>query len=120
MTTIGAIWPLKNLMFQLKMSLSSNTLVQACTLCFPHVAHDVEYEASALHVALQIAVESGYAQVNFESDCQAVVIAITNSDVYVNELGVILTSCRSLISSNASYNLAFIRRQANRVTHNLS
>ncbi|MCI87932.1 hypothetical protein A2U01_0109217, partial [Trifolium medium] len=40
---------------------SFGTLVQACTLCFPHVAPAVECEASALLVALQIAVESGYA-----------------------------------------------------------
>ncbi|PNX83780.1 60S ribosomal protein l23, partial [Trifolium pratense] len=99
---------------------SSDTLVQAHTLYFPHVSPAVECEASTLLVALQIAVESGYAQVNFESDCQTVVNAITNSDAYDNELDTILTSCRSLISSNASYNLAFIRRQANRVVHNLA
>ncbi|MCI80133.1 hypothetical protein A2U01_0101404, partial [Trifolium medium] len=41
---------------------SFGTLVQACTLCFPHVAPAVECQASTLLVALQIAVESGYAQ----------------------------------------------------------
>jgi hypothetical protein len=43
-------------------------LVQACTLCFPHVSSAIEHETSSLLAALQIAVESGYAQVNFESD----------------------------------------------------
>jgi hypothetical protein len=42
-------------------------------------------------------VESGYAQVNFESDWQSMVNAMTNGDAYINELGTILTSCRSLI-----------------------
>ncbi|GAU14575.1 hypothetical protein TSUD_96390 [Trifolium subterraneum] len=81
---------------------SVGTMVQARTLCFPHFAPVIECEASTLVVALQIAVESGYAQVNFESDCQIVVNAIINGDVYVNELSTIFTSCRSLISSNAS------------------
>jgi hypothetical protein len=62
--------------------------------------------ASAFLVALQIAMKSVYAQVNFESDRQTVVNAITNIDAYVNELSAILTSSRSFISSNASYNLA--------------
>ncbi|PNY06036.1 hypothetical protein L195_g002498, partial [Trifolium pratense] len=72
---------------------SSDTLVQARTLCFPHVAPAVECEVSALLVALQIAVKSGYAHINFESVCQTVVNGITNGDAYVNEVDTILTSC---------------------------
>jgi hypothetical protein len=44
--------------------------MQARTLCFLHVAYFVECEPSALLVALQFALESGYAQVNFESNYQ--------------------------------------------------
>jgi hypothetical protein len=98
---------------------STDTLVQARTLCFPHAAPTVECEALTLLVAIQIAVESDSSHVNFESDCQTVVNAITNGDAYVKEFGAVLISCRSLFSSNACYNLSFIRRQANRVAHNL-
>jgi hypothetical protein len=90
--------------------------MQACTLCFSHLALAAECETSTLLVALQITIESGDAQVNFESDCRTMVNIITNGDAYVNELGIVLT-CKSLISSNASYNLAFIRRQTNKVVH---
>jgi ribonuclease HI len=60
--------------------------VQSHTLCFPHVAPAIECDISTLLVALQIAVESDYVQVSFESDSQFVVNAIANGDAYVNEL----------------------------------
>ncbi|MCH86393.1 replication protein A 70 kDa dna-binding subunit, partial [Trifolium medium] len=97
---------------------NSDTLVLVRTLCLPHVVPAIE--SSTFLIAVQIALKSGYAQVNFESDSQYVVNAITNDDVYVNEPDTVLTNCKSLISSNASYNLAFIRREANRVAHNLA
>jgi CHASE1-domain containing sensor protein len=43
-----------------------------------------------------------HAQIDFESDCHIMVNAITNSNVYINELNIILSSCRSFVSSNAS------------------
>jgi hypothetical protein len=51
---------------------------------------------------------------------QQVVNALKNDCMYDNELGNLLSSCRSLLQSNVSYNIAFTWRQANRVAYNLS
>jgi len=40
--------------------------------------------------------------------------------LYVNELESLLSTCTTLLSSNVSYTLAFIRRQSNRVVHSLA
>jgi len=45
---------------------------------------------------------------------------VLSNNTYVNELGSLLSSCRALLFSNASYALAYVRRQANRVAHNLA
>lgn len=37
--------------------------------------------------------------------------------IYENELGTIITCCRSYLSDHASFKLAFIREQANRAAH---
>ncbi|MCI20914.1 hypothetical protein A2U01_0042077 [Trifolium medium] len=59
-------------------------------MVFPFIALAIECEATALPHALLIAVSCGFERV------------------------------KSLISSNASYNLAFVWRQVNRVIHSLA
>ena len=46
-------------------------------------------------------------------------VVFSNSP-YVNELGSLLSNYRALLFSNATYALAYVRRQANRVAHNLA
>ena len=46
--------------------------------------------------------------------------ALRNDCLYANELGTLLSNCSSLLISNANYNIAYVRRQANRVAHNLA
>jgi hypothetical protein len=89
-------------------------------MVFPFLASAIECEATTLQHALLIAVSCGFERVKFESDCQMIVIAVNNGYIYLNELEFLLSTCRSLISSNASYNLAFVRQQANRVVHSLA
>jgi ribonuclease HI len=89
-------------------------------LVFPFVTTVAECEATALQQALQIAFDLGLNRVVFESDCQVVVNAVLNNSSYMNELGTLLSNCRTLLLSNASYALAYIRRQANIVAHNLA
>jgi hypothetical protein len=89
-------------------------------MLFPFIASTIECEATALQHALLIAVSCGFERVKFESDCQMTVNAVNNGYIYLNELESLLSTCRSLISSNASYNLAFVRRQANGVAHSLA
>jgi len=95
-------------------------LLQAHSMTFPYVATAAECEATALQQAIQIALDKGFNRVAFETDCQVVANAVLNNNLYVNELGSLLSTCRTLLSSNASYTLAFIRRQANRVAHSLA
>jgi len=95
---------------------SLGRLLQAHYMTFPYIATTTECEATALQQAIQIALD----KVAFETDCQVVVNALLNNSLFVNELGSLLSNCRTLLSSSASYTLAFIRRQANRVAHNLA
>jgi len=48
------------------------------------------------------------------------VSAVFGNSSYVNELGILLSNCRTLLLSNTNYALAYVKRQANRVAHNLT
>jgi len=89
-------------------------------MVFPSFTSAAECEATALQQALQIALELGLNRVVFESDCQLAVNAVLNNRSYMNELGSLLSNCRTLLLSNASYTLAYVRRIANTVAHNLA
>jgi len=89
-------------------------------MIFPSVTTAAECEATALQQALQVALNLGLNRVVFESDCQLVVNAVLNNSSYMNELGSLLSNCRTLLLSNASYALAYVRRQVNIVAHNLA
>lgn len=67
---------------------------------------------------MKIADDRGYERVAFESDNRHVAHAVLSGCIYENDLGIIVSSCRSYLSKHASFIQAFIRRQANRVTHN--
>ncbi|MCI10405.1 eukaryotic translation initiation factor 3 subunit C, partial [Trifolium medium] len=79
-----------------------------------------ECEAIAMKHALALALSNGFEIVIFESDCQQVVNALRNDYLYANELDTLLSTCSSLLNSNANYNIAYVRMQANRVAHNLA
>jgi hypothetical protein len=70
--------------------------------------------------ALKLALSNDFERVIFESDCQQVVNALRNDFLYPNELGILFSSCSFLLISNANYNITYVRRQANRVAHNLA
>jgi hypothetical protein len=81
-----------------------------------------ECETSVLKHALLIGTTNGFERIIFESDCLTVVNVITNdySYRYENELCTPLSTCKSIFTANANYNIAFVWRQANRVAHNLA
>ncbi|PNX80526.1 eukaryotic translation initiation factor 3 subunit c [Trifolium pratense] len=99
---------------------SLGSFVQAHTMIFPFVVTTAECEATAIKHALALALSNGFERVIFESDCQQVVNALCNDYLYANELGTLLSTCSSFLNSNANYNIAYVRRQANRVAHNLA
>lgn len=86
---------------------------------FPSIETTVECETTALQEAIQVALNLSLNQVVFETN-QVVVNAVLNNSLSVNEIGSLLANYRALLSSNTSYALAFIRRQSNRVAHNLA
>jgi ribonuclease HI len=89
-------------------------------MVFPFLTTAAECEATALQQAVQIALDLGLNRVVFKSDCQLVMNAVFNNSAYMNELGSLLSNCRTLLLSNASYALAYVRRQANIVAHYLA
>jgi ribonuclease HI len=96
-------------------------LIQAHSMVFPSISTAAKGEATALQQALQIALDLGLNRVVFETDCQLVVNVVLSNNTYVNEVRSLLSNCRALFFfSNASYALAYVMRQANRVTHNLA
>ncbi|GAU50981.1 hypothetical protein TSUD_238540 [Trifolium subterraneum] len=99
---------------------SLGSFVQANTMIFPFVVTAAECEATAMKHALALALSNGFERVIFESDCQQIVNALRHDYLYANELGTLLSTCNSLLNSNANYNIAYVRRQVNRVAHNLA
>jgi len=95
-------------------------LMQARSMVFPFVITAAKCEVTALQEAFQIALELSLIWVVFEPDCQIVVTTLLNNSSYVNEQGNLLSNCRTLLISNVSYALAYIRRQTNRVARNLA
>jgi len=89
-------------------------------MIFPSITTTTECEVITLQQALQIALGLNLNRVVFETDCHLVVNYVLNNISYVNELGSLLSNCRTLLLSNPSYVLTYIRRQANRVAHNLA
>ena len=89
-------------------------------MVFPSIPTAAECEATVIQQALQISLDLGLNRVVFEIDCQLVVNVVLGNSFYVNELGILLSNCRTLLFSNASYALTYVRRQAKRVAHNLA
>ena len=72
-------------------------LIQANSMVFPFVITATKCKATALRQALQIALDLGLNRVVFKSDCQLVVNAVLNNSSYMNELGRLLSNCRTLL-----------------------
>jgi hypothetical protein len=73
-----------------------------CTFPFEIIVN--ECEVSTLKHALLVALSCGFERIIFETDSQIVVNLILNDYRYENELGTLLSTCKSLLSVNVSYN----------------
>ncbi|PNY04309.1 60S ribosomal protein l23 [Trifolium pratense] len=96
------------------------TLWWAKTAWFQSLGTVPKCEATALLISLQMAATRGYESVSFDSDSQTIVNAVLYRSPNENELGSILAQCRAIFSTHVSFNLAFSRRQANRVAHSFA
>jgi hypothetical protein len=54
----------------------------------------------------------------FESDCK-LVDAIISTLTPLNELGDIISRCKTLLTSHNNYSVFYVRRQTNRTAHNI-
>lgn len=62
----------------------------------------------------------GREQVHFESDSKSVREALINPCTMISEFGSIIRKCHTILSSPTSFEINFVRRQANMVAHNLA
>jgi ribonuclease HI len=58
--------------------------------------------------------------IELESDCLQVVQAINRQQNNTSEFGIIIDMCRSLLVTNNNWKVSYVRRQANRVAHELA
>jgi DNA primase large subunit len=70
--------------------------------------------------ALQWLHNADISNVYIEVDCLQVVQAINNKLRNNNEFGIIIELCRSLLNMIQNCNVSYVRRQANRVAHELA
>jgi ribonuclease HI len=80
----------------------------------------LEAEAIGLLEALKMAISKGLCNVAFETDSKLLVDLLGNTNPPLNEIGDLVSECRTLLLSNPDYVVSFVRRQANRVAHNIA
>lgn len=79
-----------------------------------------EAEAICLHEALNWVISLSMERVIFETDAKAVLDAISTSKRNLTEFGFLISSCQSILHTNESFQVCFVRRQANKVIHALA
>jgi len=79
-----------------------------------------EAKASGLLEEVKLSIARGMQSVIFESDCKIVVYVVNSSVNPHNELGDIISYCKQLLSLHTNYFVRFVRRQANKVAHNIA
>jgi hypothetical protein len=89
--------PKENLVLIFVFEKTLDNLSKLTQLFFPFIPTAAECEATAIQQALQISLDLGLNRVVFETDCQLVVNAVLGNSSYVNELGILLSNCRTLL-----------------------
>jgi ribonuclease HI len=94
--------------------------VKAYTRRFKGKPEIAEAEASGVLEALQWLRQEQLSNVQIETDCLQVVQAIHNKSRNNTEFGVVIELCRSLLYLIPNCKVSHVRRQANRVAHDLA
>jgi hypothetical protein len=94
-------------------ALFNNNTITELDICFRDSSGTLRY-------ALTFAVNQGMESVIFESDCKLVVDATISTSSPLNEFGDIISRCKTLLPSHSNYYVSYVRRQANRVAHNIA
>jgi hypothetical protein len=88
-------------------------------MIFLFVVTAAESEAIAMKHTIALVLSNSFERLIFESDCQQVMNALHDDCLYANALDTLLSTCDFLLTSNVNYNITYVRRQTNRVAHNL-
>lgn len=80
----------------------------------------LEAETIALLESLKMATTNGMHEVLFETDSKTLVDVIKSNATPQNEFGDLIIQCRSFLNSNPDFVVSYIRRQANKVAHNIT
>jgi ribonuclease HI len=100
---------------------SEGIFVLARTVSFPYLVTVDVGEAMGLYAALQWVADLQLDNVDFAMDSKLTIEAFLASRNDLSEFGNIISSCRSLFSSNfVNSRVEFTRRQANGVAHSLA
>jgi len=99
---------------------SSGTLHYGLSKYSLYTSPPSEAEALSLLEALTFPDNQGMEFVIFESDCKLVVDTIISTSTPSNEFGDIIYRCKTLLASHNNYSVFYVRRQANRVAHNIA
>lgn len=80
----------------------------------------LEAEAIGVQESLVWIADLGVQQVIVESDSLSVVNAILKNTMYVSEVGTMFDFCRTFLRHRSDLKVQHVRRQANRVAHNIA
>jgi ribonuclease HI len=96
--------------------------LQAYTRRFQGIPTIAKAEATGMREALQWLLNNyrGAADIEVESDCLQVVQAINSMHINATEFGSLIDICRKLLCLGKNCRVSYVRRQANRVAHELA
>jgi len=80
----------------------------------------LEAETIGLLEAIKVALSNGMHVVWFETDCKAISDALATTNIPQNEFGDLIFQCKSLLINRTDFVVLHIRRQTNKVAHNIS
>jgi len=80
----------------------------------------LEAEAIGLLESLKLAISKDLHNVVFETDNKLLVDLLQKSNLSLNEIGDLVSECKILLISKPDYVVSFVRRQANRIAHNIA
>ena len=79
----------------------------------------LEAEAIGLLESMKLAISKAFHHVIFETDSKILVDLLKSTTPSINEIGDLVSECKTMLLNNSDYVVSFVRGQANRVAHNI-
>jgi len=67
-----------------------------------------------------MAISKAFHHVMFETDSKILVDLLKSTNPPINEIGDLVSECKTLLLSNPDYVVSFVRKQANKVAHSIA